>query len=249
MNSSQLDSLTIEAIRNFPTPRLERLFDECVQNPAKIQGARHALIAAQICLARGSPHAAAFMGHAYFTGFGVKKDLKLARRWYSRAAKQAHYQALCWMGYASEYGIGCARRSPATAFKFYLAAANKKNVTAMFNLAQCFHEGKGVESDPKLAVFWWRKAADYSDANALCNLAVAYENALGTRRNRTKAFKLYQAAYDAGDRLAGWNLGRCYVEGIGVEQNIRVGRRLMMQFQSVASRAGSNSHRRLSGRE
>ena len=48
----------------------------------------------------------------------------------------------------------------------YLAAAEKGDAQAQYNLGWCYVNGDGVAKDLKQAVYWYRKAADQGHAEA-----------------------------------------------------------------------------------
>ena len=45
-------------------------------------------------------------------------------------------------------------------------AAEKGYSDAMYNLAKCYHRGKGVKKNDNLALDWFKKCADLGDADA-----------------------------------------------------------------------------------
>ncbi|EXX74383.1 uncharacterized protein OCT59_015262 [Rhizophagus irregularis] len=65
---------------------------------------------------------------------------------------------------------------------------------AMFNLANCYKNGKGTEKNLIKALHWFEKAAEKDHIDAMFNSAVCYRNGEGTEKNFEKAFHWYHKA-------------------------------------------------------
>ena len=63
------------------------------------------------------------------------------------------------------------------------------DAASQFLLAKCYHNGKDVEQDHKLAVEWYRKAAEQGDSFAQHNLAEMYYNGQGVPQDVVQEYK------------------------------------------------------------
>ena len=77
---------------------------------------------------------------------------------------------------------------------------------------------RGVESDDKKAVYWYRKAAEQGDADAQSNLGWMYDNGEGVEEDDEKAVYWFRKA-ERGHPEAQKNLQRMDRDGEGVEQS------------------------------
>ena len=74
------------------------------------------------------------------------------------------------MALALESGTGVAVNL-AQAVRYYTAAAEAGNTSAMHNLGLAFVHGRGVERDTAAGIAWWKRAAAAGDAGAAARLA------------------------------------------------------------------------------
>ena len=78
-----------------------------------------------------------------------------------------------------EKGLRAAQSADfATAFKEWMPLAERGNLSAQFNIAAMYEDGKGVTQDYKEAFNWYRKAAEQGVAHAQHNIAVMYAAAI-----------------------------------------------------------------------
>lgn len=63
-------------------------------------------------------------------------------------------------------------------------AAKGELVLAIFELANCFRHGWGVEKDPKAAFQYYLTAANLGDADAQNELAWCYQEGFGCKKSR-----------------------------------------------------------------
>jgi tetratricopeptide (TPR) repeat protein len=101
---------------------------------------------------------------------GADEELKLGK----------HYD------YAKDY---------ARAREWYEKAAAKGDATAMTNLGQLYHYGRGVAQDYAKAREWYEKAAAKGDATAMTNLGFLYQGGEGVVEDWAKAREWYKQAY------------------------------------------------------
>jgi hypothetical protein len=107
---------------------------------------------------QGYAKAQASLGWMYYTGKGVKKDLKEAVKWFRLAAEQDHIIAennLAVM-YENGYGVPIDYKK---AFIWYKKSAESGYSFAQYNLGRMYAEGKGVKKSVKEAKYWWLSAS------------------------------------------------------------------------------------------
>jgi len=81
-------------------------------------------------------------------------------------------------------------------------SAKLGDVDSQVGLAFGYALGKGVESDPKKSVFWFRKAAEQGDSTAQSSLGLAYEYGQGVTKNINTSIKWYKKAAKQGHKKA-----------------------------------------------
>lgn len=91
-------------------------------------------------------------GYMYEHGLNSKKrDLKLAAKWYSKAAEQEHPLATASLGRCYLEGLGV-EIDHARAFELLKEAADLGIVVALFYLGECYRNGYGVRMNLKKAL-------------------------------------------------------------------------------------------------
>lgn len=106
----------------------------------------------------------------YKNGYGVKRNLSEAVRWFARGAEAGTPLAHFELGAAYEKGRGVARSSP-KAVKHYKEAANLGHVEAQNSLGYMYQRGVGVKQDFAEAVTWYQLATDEGHTIATHRLA------------------------------------------------------------------------------
>lgn len=126
-------------------------------------------------------------------------------------------------GLALRHGWGCAP-DPANAVKYLSAAASnsatieelalkagmKKGgaakgelVLAIFELANCFRNGWGIEKDAYAAKQYYETAANLGDTDAMNEIAWCYLEGFGCKKDKYAAAKYYRLAEKAGNKTLG----------------------------------------------
>ncbi len=98
-------------------------------------------------------------------GFGGRRDLVAANRWYEQAARAGSVEGQVAMGTAHFLGRG-APKDMALAAQWYREAAKGGDIGAMYILASMYEQGDGVERDLRLARYWYEAAARGGDEAA-----------------------------------------------------------------------------------
>ncbi len=213
----------------------------------------------------GNVDAQYYLGKAYASGKGVKKDQKQAVEWYRKAADNGNADAQNNLGAAYANGNGVEKNDENAAYWWQVAADNG-NAAAQANLGVAYATGRGVRQDIFKAVGLWRQAANQDNAPAQYYLGMtygkddprsfqwfkkaaeqdvvkaqtavgqAYENGVGVTRNEVQAAEWYQKAADQGDAEAQLRLGDCYYYGAGVEKDLAESARL---YQKAADQGNA----------
>ena len=82
------------------------------------------------------------------------------------------------------------------------SAAEKGDVSAMYELGNVYEGGGGVTQDHAQARRWYQKAADAGNAGAMYSLGNLYEEGQGVTQDHAQARRWYQKAADAGNTTA-----------------------------------------------
>lgn len=136
------------------------------------------------------------IGVKYQTGDGVKKDLKLAIKWFEKAASRNYDNALVSLGDLYYKGEGV-KQSYQKAFELYSRALRRNIPSAQYRLGLCCFYGRGTKQDKKSAVEWFKKAAEQIEPDAQYMLGLCYEKGEGVKQDLKQAKAHYQAAAEA----------------------------------------------------
>lgn len=133
------------------------------------------------------------LGRKYFSGKGLKKDIKQAFKWWKKSAEldnpAAQYSLA--MLYFSGRGV---KQNDAAAFQWLTRSAASGYAIAQNNLGIMFEYGRGTEKNFALALRWYERAADSGHQRAQFNLGTMYHHGRGVKRNINKAKEWYQKA-------------------------------------------------------
>lgn len=187
---------------------------------------------------QGSSSAQFYVGYYYASGYGVKKDVKLALEWYTKAAYQKSPAALNNLAVCYEYGRGVEIDLTKAAYH-YEESAKLGNVTAQKNLANCYKNGTGVEKSPSKVFYWTLEAARNGDVESQGMIALYHFKGYGTNIDFTEALLWYARYYskdiqinsindafdffrkkgDEDDSQALYITGKCFQYGVATEKN------------------------------
>ncbi len=92
-------------------------------------------------------------------------------------------------------------------------AAQAGDTKALYEVATRYAEGRGVQSDLKIAAKWYQIAADLGFAPAQYRIGNLYEKGLGIERDPAKAMTWYQLAAEQGNASAMHNLAVLFAMG------------------------------------
>ena len=147
------------------------------------------------------------LGDLYFSGYGVEKDEKRAVRLYSEAAKKGDAKAMNWLGLRAYEDHDVAR-----ALDWYQKSAENGDCWGMYNLAEFYKNGTGVEQDNEKAYYWFTGAAERNNVEAMNQAGI-------TAPDPRTALEWFHKAAEQGYEWGMYNVGNMYETGSGVEQN------------------------------
>ncbi len=167
----------------------------------------------------GDARAQAVVGHMYYFGRGVTRNLATAAKWTRKAAVQGDAQAQNDFGTLLRTGKGVSK-DLAESFRWFLRAAEQGYADAQYNVGISLEHGRGVPRDEPASVNWYRRAAEQGDADAQVNLGAAYEFGKGGLKiDHRKAVELYRKSAEQGHPIGQFNLGNAYYQGQGVRKS------------------------------
>ena len=88
-----------------------------------------------------------------------------AARWFRKAARQGHVEAMCYLGDCFECRDD--KKSERRSFLWYKRAAERGNEDAMWKLGLYYQRGIGVKKDLSIAAEWYDKAGAHNEAERL----------------------------------------------------------------------------------
>ncbi|MDX1402491.1 MAG: tetratricopeptide repeat protein, partial [Kiloniellales bacterium] len=142
--------------RNLRNPRKEVGADAYAKATvlAEEDKEKEAIRELRVAAAQGHAAAAYELGQAHTLGVVVEKDLKAAKRWFTRAAELGDGRALFMIGANYASGNGVPQDMEAAAY-YYGEAAIRGHPEAQFQLAEAFAKGNGVPKDLSWAMRWY----------------------------------------------------------------------------------------------
>lgn len=146
----------------------------------------------------GSPRSQNFTGYCYDVGKGVPRDMKMAKLWYEKAARNGNIHAIFNLAVINAKGLGI-RRNPTRAVHLYRQAALRGDLQSQANLSVMLLDGDGVKKNITEGLHWLRRAAKRGDSKAQYNLGNAYANGEdGVRKSSKLALKWLSKAAKQG---------------------------------------------------
>lgn len=207
-----------------------------------------ALIHGKVAGSGGNADAQVMVGHILMRGNNGLVDKLNAAKWFLKAAKQGHTDAMVSMGELGLDNQGGLTQSDAR--NWLEQAANKGRTDAMRALADMYRTGNGTapdatkgknwlvkatnygdayaerrlgdlnfEKEPKTALEWYEKAASHGDHEAAYIAAIMYVENLDIQPNSIRVAELLAQAADAGIAAAEADYGLLVYQGNGVKQS------------------------------
>lgn len=127
------------------------------------------------------------------------------------------------------------------ALKQYKLAAERGEVTAMFQLGAMHERGEGVPANFATAAGWYQRSADGGSVSAMKRLANMYLDGQGVAKDFKAAAKLYQRAGAFGDANSLFLLGQLYWKGEYAERQPDLAMKTFEQCARVAHASCMNA--------
>ena len=152
-------------------------------------------------MAGDHPQALVELGRAHMDGEYARRDYKVARDCFTRAAAQGNREAEFFLAKMKLRGWGEEAR-PDAALGEIRALADDGLAEAANYLGYLYYwgtkEGAGLAKDEAKAFDYVRRAAEKGHPFALVNLGICYESGIGTPKNYPLAAKIFWQAYTRG---------------------------------------------------
>jgi TPR repeat protein len=145
----------------------------------------------------------------YFTGTGVTQDIKMAARWYEKAAGHGSPEAQNQIGYFYQAGIGVPQDSK-RAIHWYQLSASSGFARAKVNLAIAYLNGIGVQKNPDLAVQLLTQAFQGGNGTAATYLGLLSYFGIAVKEDKMAAERWFESGVKLHDPLAAFDLGSLY---------------------------------------
>lgn len=117
----------------------------------------------------GDAESAFLLGHLYYAGAGVARDLPKAISYYRFAAQNRVAAAQNNLGSLYESGNGLDKNDTLAA-QWYLRAARARDSYGQNNMGRMYALGKGVPQDYAWAIFWFAMSASQGNIEAQKNI-------------------------------------------------------------------------------
>jgi TPR repeat protein len=144
----------------------------------------------------------------YQHGYGVKKCIKWAFEYYTKAAEQGSTDAQYNLGYLFQ------KLNYRQAFKWFTQSAQGGNIAAQRSLAYFYLKGLATDIDYDIALFWYNKAAEAGDSGAQVILGKLYRKGDCVKQDLLMAAKWYSLAARQGNIVAQNCLSQLHQRGI-----------------------------------
>lgn len=134
------------------------------------------------CALQKHPGAEFYLGTCYEFAKGVRRNLRVAIKWYLVAARHGHPDAQFNVGFSYLEGNGL-EGNDRRAVRWLRMAARQGNYDAQRDLGYCYIMGIGTKQDYKKGVLWYKRAALRGDAKSQWNLALCFKDGTGVKKN------------------------------------------------------------------
>lgn len=148
----------------------------------------------------GVAEAQSNLGYYYITGMGGYKNPELAIEWFSKAADQEFNDAYYFLMMIYGNGEGVEQDSE-KAFYYAMKCAENGDGTCMWNVANCYYEGNGIEKDIDKMIDWATRLGKLENpedlaksgyiTSARLQLAYMYRDGLGVAQDYFKSYQWF----------------------------------------------------------
>ncbi len=153
-------------------------------------------------------------------GLGTEKDVEEARYLYLAAAMRGNTTAMVNLGNGYEQGLFDGEPNYHKAVRWYWKAASEGDLKGLFNYANCYHHGWGVEKNHEKAFRIFKGLAENGDVAAAFYTGLYYQEGLVVEQNFELAREYYEQGAQDDDMYCWSQLGILYGNGLGVEKDI-----------------------------
>ena len=193
----------------------------------------------------GQLNAQLWVANQYQKGTIVEQNMKQAVAWYVRAARKGNLEAQFRLARILHAGGKGVKRQPASAVKFYKAAAKRGHPDAQNWLGYAYQHGHGVVKNPSIAADWYKNAAGHGQTDAQNNLGLMYLTGKGVEQDHKTAAEWFEKAAQKNHAMAMNNLAGMYEVGWGVERNPDKAKELYQSAALTGNETAINNLKRL----
>ena len=111
------------------------------------------------------------------------------------------------------------KNNPNQALLFFLQAAEKDHVAAMYEAALSYENGRGCDKNVEKAAHWFEEAATRGNTDAMFHLAQLYGEGIGRMDDACLEAFWYKKGAAMGHLDCLYHAGQCYLTGTGVPKN------------------------------
>lgn len=151
-------------------------------------------------------------------GKGTVQDTPAARQLLQQAAERGHADAANLLGLGYEKGWWGAP-DPRQALPWYEQAAARDHPAALYNLATCYLDAKGVAEDKAKALRLLQRGTRLEDGDIFNLLGRGYAEGWWGRQDMEQAAFYYRQASERQIPSAMYNLALCHLHGRGVAKS------------------------------
>ncbi len=155
-----------------------------------------------------------WVADAFARGDGVESCSDKMRLWLQRAAEHGLPEAQL------QLARNCCRGDPSKAVQWFMKAAQQRSGEAARELAICYRDGTGVETDTEAAIRWFRSAIELGDADSGYLLWLELKDKGKNANDFDEAFKWLTKSAQMGCTSAQADLGLLYELGKRVDMDM-----------------------------
>lgn len=151
-----------------------------------------------------------------YLGKYIQKNLRMAYKYFEKAAKQNHPASCYILGDANYFGIDGFKKDSTEAFKWYKKSADNGYTIGQITTGNLYFNAKNTLD----AIKYWENAIDNPNvvkeddmsllAQSAYNVGWFYYFGQGIEKNESKGVKYFKDAADYGDSQAAYIVGRIY---------------------------------------
>ncbi len=155
---------------------------------------------------------------AYFTGNGIKKNLKRSNDVLTKIFQSKDYNTISQIADMHDRGniFPC---NPEESFRWHKRAAQLGDDYSQMIVGRRYRDGKGVRKSYRNAVSWLKRSAEQRNGSACFSLGYLYKKRDWKDKDDSKSFSYLKLAHKYGVTNAFSAIGWAYQEGIGVRQS------------------------------